>query len=131
MRTLFAVIAGTILGLIGLPLATLGIHWLIARKEQSDAQYGVVLLVAGVVGTALGVITGASFALRSGGAETPGRIVACVGGCVIILICISLGLTVFSGSLQVSVADRIRSVGFWFGLPLVWAVMLAIYGVRK
>jgi hypothetical protein len=127
------ILSGAALGAVGLPILTM-VYEMVAWTvfvPNVDAQALLFLLFVNVPGGALlGGITGFIIAcLWEGRPDAAGR-TALFGGAMSTLLFICLGWFVFEITANPTYMERLISVVFWFGLPLLLSGALIGTGYR-
>ena len=127
------ILSGGALGAVGLPILTM-VYEMVAWTvfvPNVDAEALLFLLFVNVPGGALlGGITGFLIAcLWEGRPDAAGR-TALFGGAISTLLFISLGWFVFTITANPTYMERLTSVVFWFGLPLLLSGALIGTGYR-
>lgn len=123
-------VVGSVVGLVTLSVLTVAFHWIFFRSTLGDGQYALVFIVNAPAGAILGALTGFAFALWSQSQIAAAGWMAAASGGILILGFFLIGWFLLSGTESPSVWERLLSVIFWFGVPLLWSGALSEMGRR-
>lgn len=122
--------ASALIGALALTALTIPFHAIFFRPALSDGQYGCVLLMTVPAGTVLGGATGLSLAHLTAGHTLAAGLFALWSGSLLASVSLFLGLFVLCGTEKPDISRRISATIFWFGLPVLWCLLLVGVGLR-